>query len=64
MIKVLRLIENFKSLKREWIKKIFNFYVEEIVIGSKVDGFWYGKLDEDYLIIFKDVKILDFEEVV
>lgn len=43
-------------------KIIFNFYMEEIVMGSKVDGFWYGKLDKDYLIIFKDVKILDFEE--
>lgn len=43
-------------------KIIFNFYKEEIVMGSMVDGFWDGKLDKDYLIIFKDVKILDFEE--
>lgn len=45
-------------------KRISNPYKEEIVTGSKADGFRDGKSDEDYLVIFKDVKILDLEEEV
>lgn len=45
-------------------KRISNPYEEEIVTGSKADGFRHGKSDVDYLVIFKDVKILDLEEEV
>lgn len=45
-------------------KRISNPYIEEIVTGSKADGFLHGKSDKDILHIFKDVKILDLEEKV
>lgn len=53
-----------QELEKRMKKIISNPYMEEIVTGSIADGFRHGKSDEDYLIIFKDVKILDLEEVV
>lgn len=45
-------------------KRISNPYKEDIVTGSKADGFLHGKSDADFLHIFKDVKILNLEEKV
>lgn len=47
-----------QELEKRMKKIISNSYMEEIVTGSMADGFRHGKSDNDYLIIFKDVKTI------